>query len=410
MSISNAIQQSQNIGEERVDGDTVVRIPEISIVIPCLNEEETLEWCIDRTKTTIEANNIDAEIIVADNGSTDRSPEIARSKGARVVNVPPKGYGNALMGGIAAARGKYVLMADADGSYDFAEIPRFLERLRMGAELVQGCRLPQGGGTVLPGAMKKLHFVVGNPLFSWLVRVMFNAPIHDINCGMRAFTKDLALKLAQRCTGMEFAVEMVIKASLIDARFAEVPITLHPDRRINNVPHLRTFRDGWRTLRFFLISSPRWLFLYPGLLLMLLGVAGYGISLPGLNIGGVGFGVNTLLLSSLSILLGYQTVLFSVSAKTFAMTEGLLPTDKNFARLFRFFTLERGLVAGVVGILAGAVLIGKTAADWYSAAFGAMNPNETMRMVVPGVMLIALGFQTVFSSFFLSILGMQKKG
>ena len=349
---SSAIQQTPHSS----GADAAARIPEISIVIPCLNEEETLEWCINRARTTLETSGIDGEIIVSDNGSTDRSSEIARSMGARVVNVPHKGYGNALMGGIAAARGKYVLMADADGSYDFAEIPRFLDMLRGGAELVQGCRLPQGGGTVLPGAMKPLHYVIGNPLFSWLVRIMFRAPIHDINCGMRAFTKELAVRLAQRCTGMEFAVEMVIKSSLLNAKFAEVPITLHPDRRIKNVPHLRTFRDGWRTLRFFLISSPRWLFLYPGLVLMVIGMLGYLVSLPGLHFGGVGLGVNTLLLSSLSILLGYQTVLFSISAKTFAMTEGLLPPDNHF-----------------------------------------------------GVMFIAVGFQTIFSSFFLSILGMQKK-
>ncbi len=240
---------------------------ELSVVMPCLNEADTLETCVLKAQRAMHENEINGEVIVADNGSTDGSQDIARRLGARVINVTQRGYGNTLMGGIGAARGRFVIMGDADDSYDFLQIPRFVLKLREGYELVQGCRLPSGGGTVLPGAMPLLHRWWGNPIFSLLVKRWFNAPINDVYCGLRGFTKDFYQDLNQRCSGMEFATEMIIKASLYKAKIAEVLITLHPDGRKSHAPHLKTFRDGWRTLRFFLMYSPRWLFLIPGALL-----------------------------------------------------------------------------------------------------------------------------------------------
>ena len=240
---------------------------ELSIVIPCLNEADTLAECVEKAQRTINENRIAGEVIVADNGSTDGSQDIATRLGARIVHVPERGYGSALMGGIAAARGRFILMGDADGSYDFEEIPRFLAKLREGYDLVQGCRLPSGGGKVMPGAMPALHRWFGNPVFSMLAQRWFHSPIQDIYCGMRGFRKSHYDRLDQRCTGMEFATEMIIKSSLLGCKAAQVPITLHPDGRKVHAPHLKTFRDGWRTLRFFLLCTPRRLFLVPGVVL-----------------------------------------------------------------------------------------------------------------------------------------------
>src|SRR5262245_34326249 len=298
---------------------------ELSVVIPCLNEADTLAICVDKAQRALRENGIQGEIIVADNGSTDGSQQIATSHGARVVRVAARGYGNALMGGIAAARGRYVIMGDADDSYDFLEIPKFVAKLREGYELVQGCRLPSGGGRVMPGAMPFLHRWWGNPMFSVLARRWFGAPIHDVYCGLRGFTRELQQRLHQLCTGMEFATEMIIKSSLYGARIAEVPITLHPDGRKAHAPHLKTFRDGWRTLRLFLIYSPQWLFFMPGMLLILLGLIGYGIAMPGVTLRGIDFDAHTLLFSSLSIICGYQAVQFAVFTKVFATREGLHP-------------------------------------------------------------------------------------
>jgi hypothetical protein len=250
--------------------------PEVSVVIPCLNEAETLGTCIEKAARVMREHGITGEIVVADNGSSDDSRAIARRLGAIVVDVESKGYGHALMGGIAAAQGRFVIMGDADDSYDFADIPKFVEKLRQGFDLVLGCRLPSGGGTVLPGAMPWLHRWWGNPMFSLLAQRMFRVKVHDVYCGMRAFTKPFYERLDQRCTGMEFATEMIIKASLFGGSIAEVPITLHSDGRAAHLPHLKTFRDGWRTLRFFLLCSPRRLFLIPGGALILLGLVGYG--------------------------------------------------------------------------------------------------------------------------------------
>jgi glycosyltransferase involved in cell wall biosynthesis len=382
---------------------------ELSVVMPCLNEADTLAACIGKAQAALHADGIAGEIIVADNGSRDGSPEIATRLGVRVVQVGARGYGSALMGGIAAARGKYILMADADASYDFGEIPRFLEKLRVGYELVQGCRLRSGGGMVLPGAMPVLHRWVGNPMFSWIARLWFHVPIHDIHCGMRGFRRDFQRELDQRCTGMEFASEMIIKSALREAKIAEVPITLRPDGRHTHAPHLRTFRDGWRHLRFFLVFSPRWLFLIPGVLLILAGLIGYGLGLPGVRLHGIRFDVHTLLFSSLAIICGYQAVLFAVLTKAFAITEDLLPEDARMTRLFRVVNLERGLIVGALATLAGVLLLSGAVNQWRVEHFGDLDYGRTMRWVIPGVTLTTLGFQTVLSSFFLSILGMHRR-
>ena len=382
---------------------------EVSVVIPCLNEEDTLARCIEKARRALREHDIAGEIVVADNGSTDSSRSIAERQGVRVIIVNESGYGSALMGGIGAATGRFVIIGDADDSYDFLEIPKIVEKLREGFDLVQGCRLPAGGGSVRPGAMPFLHRWVGNPFFSFLVRRWFHAPINDVYCGLRGFTKVMYERLDQRCTGMEFATEMIIKASLHGEKIAEVPITLYPDRRTSHAPHLKTFRDGWRTFRYFLMCSPRRLFLVPGSAFIAFGLLGYLLALPGLSIGHSTFDAHTLLFASLAILCGYQWILFAIFAKTFAITEGLLPPDRQLERFFEFATLEKGLVVAAMAMLVGGGLLLAAIGQWWLTGFGHLDYAYTMRFVVPGATLVALGFQTVFSSFFVSILGMRRK-
>ena len=382
---------------------------ELSIVMPCLNEADTVATCVAKAMRVLHEYKIRGEVIVADNGSTDGSQALAEAEGARVVTVAAKGYGNALMGGIEAARGKYVIMGDADDSYDYLEVPKFVEQLRKGFELVQGCRLPSGGGRVMPGAMPFTHRWFGNPAFSLMVRHMFWSPIHDVYCGMRGFTKDLYQRLGQRCTGMEFATEMIIKAGFHHANIAEVPITLHPDGRKAHPPHLRTIRDGWRTLRFFLMYCPRWLFWYPGVFLILLGVLGYAVALPGLQVGGITFDAHTLLFGSLALLLGYQSMLFAIFTKFFAIGEGLMPEDPRLVKLTETITMEKGLLIGALSFLVGIVFLLVSIQQWRVTNYGQLDYAQTMRWVIPGVTLTALGFQTILSSFFISILGMRRR-
>jgi hypothetical protein len=382
---------------------------EVSVVMPCLNEADTIGVCIEKALRALRENNILGEVIIADNGSTDDSRDIANRLGARVVPVAEKGYGSALMGGIAAARGRYIIMGDADDSYDFLEIPSFVKSLRMGFELVQGCRLPAGGGTIAPGAMPFLHRWWGNPMFSRMAQWWFATPVHDIYCGMRGFTKELYLRLDQRCTGMEFATEMIIKSSMCREKMAEVPITLHPDGRKAHAPHLRTFRDGWRTLRFFLMYSPKWLFFMPGVLLMLLGLVAYAVALPGLTVMGVTFDAHTLLFATLAILCGYQSALFAVFSKTFAISEGLMPPDPRLDRVLDAVELERGLLAGGAFLLVGLSLLIASINQWRLVEFGQLDYAHTMRLVIPGAALTAIGFQTILSIFFLSILRMRRR-
>jgi glycosyltransferase involved in cell wall biosynthesis len=382
---------------------------ELTIVMPCLNEEETLAQCIEKAHVGIQRSGVRGEILVADNGSEDNSVAIAEKLGVRVVHVKERGYGNALRGGIQAASGKWIVMGDADESYDFSETDRFIRKFHEGFELVIGCRLPNGGGKVMPGAMPFSHRWLGNPLFSQMARHMFSAPIHDVNCGLRGFTRELYDRLELQCEGMEFAPEMIIKASLHGARIVEIPIVLHLDGRRTSAPHLRTVRDGWRTLRFFLIFSPRWLFLVPGFIFVFLGLAGYAVAFPRMQISGVTFDVHTLLFSSLAILMGYQSVLFAILAKTFAIREGLLPKDPRFDRFFNVIYLESGLAIGAAAFLSGLVLLGVAVLQWKSVHFGNLDYAVTMRWVIPGATLTALGFQTVLSSFFVSILGMKRR-
>ncbi len=381
---------------------------ELSIVMPCLNEADTVGTCVRKAHAAIEKMGIRGEIVIADNGSTDGSQAIASEHGARIVPVAARGYGYALMGGITAAKGKFIIMGDADDSYDFGEAPKFVAKLREGYELVQGCRFPSGGGTIEKGAMPFLHYWLGNPLFSFLSRLWFRAPINDIYCGLRGFTKELYTRLDLRCYGMEFATEMVIKSSLFKARIAEVPITLHPDGRKSHPPHLKTWRDGWRTLRFFLLYSPRWLFLIPGLFLILLGIIGYGLALPGIKIGKATFDAHSLLFASLFLMVGYQAVLFALFTKRFAISEGMMPSDDRLTKFFQWATLERGLIIGVLSGLAGLFLLIGAINQWWEAGFGNLDYAVTMRWVIPGATLCMLGFQTLFGSFFISVLGMRR--
>jgi len=386
-----------------------VESPEVSIVMPCLNEADTLARCVEKAQRALRESGTAGEVIVADNGSTDGSQEIARAAGARVVDIAAKGYGSALMGGIGAARGRYVVMGDADDSYDFLEVPKFVAKLREGNELVQGCRLPRGGGVIEPGAMPFLHRWIGNPLLTSLVRAWFDAPINDVYCGLRGFSKQLYERLDQRCTGMEFATEMIIKASLMRERIAEVAITLHPDGRKSHPPHLKTFRDGWRTLRFFMMCTPRQLYLIPGIVFVLLGLVGYGLALPATKIGRATLGAHSLLFASLAILCGYQAILFAVFAQTFAMAEHLIPEDPGMMRWFGRINLERGLAAAAIAMLGGLVLLLMAVMQWRAVDYGPLDYAVTMRYVIPGATLTALGFQTFLSSFFISILGMTRR-
>jgi len=381
-------------------------IPEISIVMPCLNEAETLACCIEKAKTSLRENSIVGEIVIADNGSSDGSQEIATSLGARVIPVQAKGYGSALMGGIAASRGKYIIMGDADDSYDFSNLMPFLEKLRAGSELVMGNRFKGG---IKPGAMPPLHRYLGNPVLTAIGKLFFQSPCGDFHCGLRGFAKNSIVKLDLRTTGMEFASEMVVKATLHKLRITEVPTTLSPDGR-SRAPHLRTWRDGWRHLRFLLLFSPRWLFLYPGALLMLLGIITGGLLLIGpRTIRHVTFDVNSLLYSAMAILVGFQSIAFAVFTKVFAISEGLLPEDPRLNKLFKWITLEVGLVIG--GLIVAIGLAGSIYAldFWGERSFGNLNPSQSLRMVIPAVTCLTLGCQILFASFFLSVLGLRRR-
>jgi glycosyltransferase involved in cell wall biosynthesis len=379
---------------------------ELSVVMPCLNERLTVGRCVCKAAEALRAAGIAGEVIVADNGSTDGSQDIAAAEGARVVAVAAKGYGNALMGGIAAARGIYVLMADADDSYEFEHIPRFVERLRAGDDLVMGNRF-RGG--IEPGAMPPLHRYLGNPVLTGLGKLFFKSPCGDFHCGIRAFRRDSFEKMGIRSTGMEFASEMVVKASLLRMRVSEAPTTLKPDGRERR-PHLRTWRDGWRHLRFLLMYSPRWLFLYPGTALIVVGAAASAWLLPGPRVvGGIEFDVHTLLYAFVAVLLGFQLVAFAVFTKVFAISEGLLPEDPRMARLFRYVKLEMGLTVGGLLIVAGIGGSVLAVSGWAKLGFGNLDPQHMLRVVMPSVFALTLGVQVFFSSFFLSILGLRRR-
>jgi len=380
--------------------------PEISVVLPCLNESETVGTCVRKALDALRAEGIHGEVIIADNGSTDGSQEIARSAGAKVVQVEAKGYGSALMGGIAVARGTYVLMADADDSYDLSHIPRFLEELRRGADLVMGNRF-RGG--IADGAMPVLHRYLGNPVLSSIGRIFFRSRCGDFHCGMRAFRKDSVDRMDLRSTGMEFASEMIVKAGLMGMRVEEVPTTLSPDGR-SRPPHLRTWRDGWRHLRFLLMYSPRWLFLYPGLTMIVAGmIGGFALLRGPVRIGSFGFDIHSLLYCFVAVVLGTQFVAFATFTKVFAISEGLLPGDKRLEAALRYVTLETGLIVGILLTLAGIGGSVLAVSDWGKVNFGALDPSRMLRMVLPSVFSLMLGVQTICGSFFLSILGLRRR-
>jgi glycosyltransferase involved in cell wall biosynthesis len=380
--------------------------PEVSVVLPCLNEARTLPACIAQIQRAVSEHGIQAEIIVADNGSTDGSAEIAASLGARVVPVAAKGYGSALMGGIAAARGRYVIMGDADCSYNFGDIPKFLQQLRAGSDLVMGNRF-QGG--VRAGAMPFLHRYLGNPVLSFVGRLFFHAPCGDFHCGLRGFSMQAYRRMDLQTTGMEFASEMVVKASLFGMKIAEVPTTLSPDRR-DRPPHLRSWRDGWRHLRFLMMYSPRWSFLYPGLALLLGGSAAALWLLPGpRRLGSVTIDIHTLLYAIMAILIGFQAVAFSIFTKVFAITGKLLPEDPRLNWLFRYFRLETGLAMGGALMAAGIGLGLYSLFLWNAHHFGPLDPTRTVRIVASTIVLFTLGVEISLSSFFLSILGLRRK-
>jgi glycosyltransferase involved in cell wall biosynthesis len=379
---------------------------EVSYVLPCLNEAESIAACIAKAQRTIDDHNLRAEIIIADNGSTDGSQAIATSLGARVVAVPRRGYGAALQGGIVAARGRFIVMADADDSYDLSDTFRFIEKLRDGFDLVIGNRF-RGG--IASGAMPPLHRYLGNPVLSGIGRLFFRSDIGDFHCGLRAFTKSAFDRMQLRTTGMEFASEMIVKATLLGMRIGEVPATLSVAGR-TRPPHLRSWRDGWRHLRFLLLYSPRWLFLYPGIAMMVAGfVTGAAIVQGATIIRGLGLDVDTLLYAAAAMMVGYQAILFAFFTKIFAVGAGLLPHDERFTRYGRFLSLETGLAAGFALALAG--LGGSIyAVDiWRRAAFGPLSPYEMMRLVIPSVTAMTIGVETILASFFLSVLALARR-
>jgi glycosyltransferase involved in cell wall biosynthesis len=382
------------------------KVIELSIVMPCLNEAETLAYCIQKAQSFMERNDICGEVIVADNGSKDGSQSIAESLGAIVVNVPDRGYGSALMGGIASARGRYVIMGDADDSYDFSALEPYVEKLREGYELVMGNRF-EGG--IEPGAMPALHRYVGNPMLSGIGRLFFRNRIGDYHCGLRGFDKNAIDMLDLQTTGMEFASEMVVKASLNQLRITEVPTTLTEDGR-SRPPHLRSYRDGWRHLRFLLIFSPRWLFFYPGLLFVLLGVTAMIWLMTGpVKVGGIGFDINAMLYAALLIIVGVQTVYFAIFSKVYGVSVKLIPSNKIIDRFQRTFTLERGLAVGGIMTLIGIGGLIYAIVFWGEKTFGALVPGDIMRITIPSLTLTLIGVQTIFASFFLTTLNLKRK-
>jgi glycosyltransferase involved in cell wall biosynthesis len=379
---------------------------ELTIVMPCLNEAETLKTCIDKAMKYLKDNNVAGEVVIGDNGSTDGSQDIARSCGARVVDIPRKGYGSALMGAILAAKGKYVIMGDSDDSYDFSNLNPYMEKLRQGYDLVMGNRFKGG---IAKGAMPFLHYYLGNPVLSFIGKLFFGGGINDFHCGLRGFRQDIVTLLNLQTTGMEFASEMVVKAQINKLKIIEVPTTLSPDGR-SRPPHLRTWRDGWRHLRFLLLYSPKWLFLIPGLTLMILGFILFALIEQGpVQLMNMYFDTNTLLYAGAFMVIGFQAVNFAVFTRIYAIQQGFLPKNKTLDKLYNFVTLEAGLVIGILITLAGLAGSVYSLYLWDLEEFGNLNYSSILRVVIPSVIAIMIGLQTVFSSFFLSFLGLNQK-
>ena len=376
------------------------------MVIPCLNEALTIRGCVREALDAMAAAGIAGEVVVADNGSTDGSQAIATEAGARVVPIAAKGYGNALRGGIEAAAGRFVLMGDADGSYNFAHLPRFVERLRAGADLVMGNRFLGG---IEPGAMPWKNRHIGNPTLSFIGRLFFRTPIGDFHCGLRAFSAEAYRRMDLRTTGMELASEMVIKSVLLGLRLEEVPTVLRKDGR-DRPPHLRPWRDGWRHLRFMLLFSPRWLFWYPGVLLMTSGtILGAALVQGPLPLGRVTLDVHTLLFAAVAVLIGFQAASFAVLSKFFTIRAGLRLPQAGFEGWFRHVTLESGLISGLLLVTAGLALSVWAVFIWSGKGFGGLQPAETLRWVIPGALFLMLGCQMILSSFFLGVLRLDTR-
>jgi glycosyltransferase involved in cell wall biosynthesis len=399
MTIETAFTERESHRQE-FDGSEI----ELSIIMPCLNEVETLETCIRKARGFLDKTGISGEIIIGDNGSTDGSQDIAVRNGARVVPVAIRGYGAALYYATLAARGRYIIMGDSDDSYDFTALEPFVKNLRAGDDLVMGNRFLGG---IRPGAMPWKNRYIGNPILSSIGRLFFRCPAKDFHCGLRGFSRAAFQRMDLRTTGMEFASEMVIKSTLINLRISEVPTTLSPDGR-KRPPHLRPWRDGWRHLRFMLLYSPRWLFFVPGILLMLVGLLGVAILCRGaVNIGRIQLDVHTLLYAAIAVLIGFQAVAFSIFSKIFAVSQGLIPEDPELTRVFDYITLEVGIAFGAVLIILGTGGTIYALAFWRSRSFGPLDPDQMLRMVIPSAFTLMLGCQIVLSSFFLSVLGLR---
>lgn len=379
---------------------------DLTILMPCLNEAETLARCIRKARSSLERLGLRGEVLIADNGSTDGSQALARAEGARVVDVAERGYGAALKGGIAAARGRWVVMGDADDSYDFSRLEGFVEKLREGYQLVMGNRF-RGG--IRPGAMPPLHRWLGNPVLTGIGRLLFRSPVGDFHCGLRAFDRDAIRALDLHTTGMEFASEMVVRATLYGLRITEVPTTLDKDGR-SRPPHLRSWRDGWRHLRFLLMFSPRWLFLLPGLALLGLGLAGLAVLVTGpLAVGPVTLDVHTMLYAGFAAVIGSNLVGFALFSKVYAIGAGLLPEDRRLDTWLAGITLERGVILGVLLVLGGFLGIGWSIWRWSTAGFGDLAPDALMRIAIPSATSLALGVSLVFMSFFLGLLRLPRR-
>jgi glycosyltransferase involved in cell wall biosynthesis len=380
---------------------------ELTILMPCLNEAETVAICVHKARGFLKRTGIEGEVLVADNGSSDGSPELAREAGARVVRIERKGYGSALLGGIGAASGRFVIMADADDSYDFSRLDAFVDGLRTGNTMVIGHRF-RGG--IRPGAMPILHRYVGNPLLSFAGRLFFSSGVGDFHCGLRGVDREAVLQLGLSAPGMEFASEMIVKATLAGWRIAEVPTVLSPDGR-SRPPHLRSWRDGWRHLRFLLMMSPRWLMLYPGVCLIAIGVAAQLAILHGpIVINGVGFDIHTMLYAAGATVLGVQLVLFSLLARTVGVLKNLLPMTPSLARFLGAFTLERGILLGILLGLTGLGLAVYSVENWAHARLAALDPATMMRVAIPSVTLMLAGAEILFASFLLGFIDVRMNG
>ncbi|MEM9513450.1 MAG: glycosyltransferase family 2 protein [Actinomycetota bacterium] len=388
------------------DSPTPLTTIELSVVLPCLNEAETLATCIDRVHGACANSSIDYEVVVADNGSTDGSIDIAEEHGARVVHVPVRGYGAALTAGIESAHGTLVIMADADDSYALENLQPFVDELRNGADVVVGNRF---AGGIEPGAMPWLHRWIGNPVLSFIGRRLFRIDIGDFHCGMRGFRRQALIDLDLSTTGMEYATEMIAKAALANLDIREVPTTLRPDGR-SRQPHLRTWRDGWRHLRFMMLMSPRWLFGIPGIVLTVIGLLGMAVLLPGaVDLGPIELDVHALVYAHLAVIIGFQLIVVGVLMRLYAVRSGLLPPTMSGERIQRAFGSDRGVVIGVVLIVGGVAGSVIAVANWGSQDFGGLDPSDTMRIVIPSVTAVAVGAQALLGSLALGVIGLDRR-